>query len=181
MSSTPADGAQASSPLPQLWTFVLRSLQPLSVRRDAIHIPKALFKFLFWRLSKKNEIDKLILDLQRHIHLPKLLGILRLLQVFKHSAKQSAFSHNHRFRDPWGDIFPVVCVQPGLEARQCDQCRAELRGATAVREDGSHSAAVRVLEQRLEEVEAAAAQREAEELLGAAWVTWMMNLIYTEV
>lgn len=65
----------------------------------------------------------------------------------------------------------VVCVQAGLEARQCDQCRAELR-APAVREDGN-SAAVRVLEQRLEEVEAAAAQREAEELLGAAWVTWI--------
>lgn len=62
-------------------------------------------------------------------------------------------------------------MQPGLEARQCDQCRAELR-APAVREDGN-SAAVRVLEQRLEEVEAAAAQREAEELLGAAWVTWI--------
>lgn len=61
-------------------------------------------------------------------------------------------------------------MQPGLEARQCDQCRAELRAP--VREDGN-SAAVRVLEQRLEEVEAAAAQREAEELLGAAWVTWI--------
>ena len=62
-------------------------------------------------------------------------------------------------------------MQAGLEARQCDQCRAELR-APAVREDGNF-AAVRVLEQRLEEVEAAAAQREAEELLGAAWVTWI--------
>ena len=33
-----------------------------------------------------------------------------------------------------------------------------------------HSSAMRLLEQRLEEVEAAAAQREAEELLGVAWL-----------
>ena len=69
-----------------------------------------------------------------------------------------------------GRLFCDRCspYRSGLEARQCDQCRAELR-APAVREDGNF-AAVRVLEQRLEEVEAAAAQREAEELLGAAWV-----------
>lgn len=67
-----------------------------------------------------------------------------------------------------GRLFCDRCspYRSGIEARQCDQCRAE--AVRPPRED--HSSAMRLLEQRLEEVEAAAAQREAEELLGVAWL-----------
>ena len=62
-----------------------------------------------------------------------------------------------------------------ITVRSCETLRLDTIGShrftiysfCSAMED--HSSAMRLLEQRLEEVEAAAAQREAEELLGVAW------------
>lgn len=43
-----------------------------------------------------------------------------------------------------------------------------------------YTSAMRLLEQRLEEVEAAAAQREAEDLLSVAWAAWINASLRSE-
>ncbi|CAK9006832.1 unnamed protein product [Durusdinium trenchii] len=123
-------------------------------------------------LSALMQVRPFLAEMRQKLPVPELPGVPWLPDSASNScmACDAVFTmmrRRHHCRS-CGQLFCDRCspYRSGLDARQCDKCRATGLQSRSLREDVS--ASVRLLEQRLEEVEAAAAQREAEELLGTA-------------